>query len=97
MSARPEPAYPPPDGHRHVPAVDTGWRLDQGRRCRFTVRGHRQCGADSVAAFNRGRHSRTHGRVDSWWAYCADHLYGRWIEDGNVMHWIAVPDEEDET
>lgn len=25
-------------------------------------------------------------RPDAGW-----HLYGRWVEDGRVMHWIVVP------
>lgn len=24
------------------------------------------------------------------WDYCADHMYGRWIEDGKVMGWRLV-------
>lgn len=28
------------------------------------------------------------------WDYCADHLYGGWIEDGKVMHGRLVPIEE---
>lgn len=27
-----------------------------------------------------------------WWGYCAEHLYGRWIEDGKVWRWRLVPD-----
>ena len=36
-------------------------------------------------AFARGTY-RT-----QWWAYCERHSFGRWIEDGKVMHWILRP------
>jgi hypothetical protein len=61
------------------------WRLETGRRCRWGG-GYRRpaCGKPSAAALLRA-HAGTSGR---WWAYCESHLYGRWIEDGRIMHWI---------
>lgn len=37
---------------------------------------------------------RRTGLADCWWKYCAEHLYGRWIENGAVMFWRLVPIEE---
>lgn len=55
------------------------------RPCRYTVGpGHRTCKAPGVAAVIRGTL-----RKSVWW-YCADHLYGGWIEDGQVMNWRLV-------
>jgi hypothetical protein len=90
--ARPEPREMPEGCHAEA-VPDGGWRLVIGKRCRFVVGpGHRACGRPSVAEFNRGRYIRA-GRGDSWWAYCDEHLYGRWIEDGRVMNWIAVEND----
>lgn len=95
---RPPPPYPAPEGHVHVAQVDPRWRLITERTfrgCRWgSGPGHQACGAAAVAELNRGRHLRVGGRVDSWWAYCADHLYGRWIEDGQVMWWAVRPEGE---
>jgi hypothetical protein len=60
---------------------DTSWRLVSDKRCRM-----RGCGADAVAELNRRRYNlNRHCLVDSWWAYCPDHLYGRRIVDGVVQ------------
>lgn len=85
MSAqgRPEPGYKAPDGFEFAAARDPGWRIELGRRCRDGASGpnRRACGKPSVAGIRRGI------RRPQWWAYCEDHLSGRWIEDGKVMHW----------
>lgn len=74
-----------PDGYELVVAPNRMWRLGEGRRCRFTVGpGYRNCQQPAVAEINR---SSTASR-QRWWGYCGDHLYGNWIEDGKVMHWI---------
>ena len=92
MSERPEPCGIPVEDAVAVP--DPRWRTDEGRRCRWAVGpGGTTCKAPSVAALNRERHTSRRGRVADWWAYCGDHLYGRWIEDGQVMHWIRKPEE----
>jgi hypothetical protein len=33
-------------------------------------------------------------RRGEWWAYCAEHLYGRWLENGVVMEWYAAEGDE---
>jgi hypothetical protein len=99
--SRPEP--PAPVAGYVWRAVEAGrdWRIqDAGRSVAYRCRaasgpGHRACGKPSVAALNRGRHTADRGRVQSWWAYCAEHLYGRWIEDGHVMEYrLALEGEE---
>ena len=89
---RPEPGWHPGEGFHLEAAPKPGWRLDEYRRCRWMV-GRRSCGKPSVAALNRGQYIRYRGRVDSWWGYCADHLYGNWIEDDQVMGWRMIADE----
>ena len=63
------------------------WRLETGRRCAWKE-GHplRGCGAPSVATLRRSGGRR--------FGYCGSHLFGRWVEDGKVMHWMLreVPD-----
>lgn len=86
---RPEPGYPPPEGHVHVAKPNTAWRLDTGKPCRFTVAQYETCKAPSVAALNRSAWRRD-GKPH-WWAYCPDHVYayGHWVEGGQVLHWVA--------
>lgn len=93
---RPEPSWTAPEGFHHEPRVDNQWRLTTGKRCRSgSSRYVKACGAPAVAEFNRGRSDkRLHARTDSWWAYCAEHMFGRWVEDGRVMCWIAVKDDD---
>ncbi len=88
MAKRPDPklAWPvTPEGHEVV-AVPAGedWRLVTGKRCRSGAGyHHRACGQPSVAELNRSTIARPR-----WFAYCGKHLYGRWIENGQIMHWI---------
>jgi len=58
------------------------WRLcARDRTCRDL-----RCREKAVAELNRKLRRR--GKVhDMWWAYCAAHMYGRWIEDGKIMSW----------
>jgi hypothetical protein len=90
---RPTPP-PAPDGFVQVPRQEgSDWRLETNRQCRQMEGHHHRCPNQAVAALNRGRRRHGKGSADSWWAYCADHLFGRWIEDGRVMCWILVPAE----
>jgi hypothetical protein len=69
-----------PDGFELVAIPDADWAIDRSRACR--AGGNRPCGAVSAASLTRGR------RVKQRWGYCQDHMFGRWIENGQVMHWI---------
>lgn len=92
---RPAVPFPAPAGYEWRVEADTSWSTDVAKvapRCRFFVservpdrRGSRSVahGAPIVAALLR-RFGKTRGR---WWGYCAEHLYGRWIEDGVVLDW----------
>lgn len=72
------------------PEPETAWRLVSGKRCRAGAGYHSPaCGKPSVAEMNR----RTWRGRDRWWAYCGEHLYGRWIEDGRVWVWELRKDE----
>lgn len=98
---RPDTGSPAPEGFVWTSRAEgDDWRIEHGKQCRM-LDGHprRRCPKLTVAALNRGRITWRQGRdckVDSWWAYCADHLYGRWIEDGQVMHWILAASDDPE-
>lgn len=98
-----------PDGFELVAVPDEEWRIETGRPCRRAGAGSKVCGMPPVASFNRRRlvratDYRAERRVDSWWSYCIDHLYSRWVENGTVMVWVlretgnpvAEPREDDE-
>jgi hypothetical protein len=68
------------------------WRLitdDRSRTCR-----RRSCDEPAVAELQRGS-----TRLQ-WWAYCGDHMYGRWLEDGEVVEYrlrgIGEPHQRDQ-
>jgi hypothetical protein len=78
------------------------WRLlppGVVKRCRRTTGGHpkRRCQNAAVVELDRRRHvwrPADRGGPEerpSWWAYCEEHMYGRWIEDGQVYEWRLVP------
>lgn len=99
MTNRPDPPRIS-DGIAHcVPLHDEQWQvLTMRAHCRYGG-GNKQraCGRPAVAEFNRRRWSKRLGRyINSWWAYCEEHVevYGRWVEDGVVMHWVARLNEE---
>ena len=77
-----------PDGFEYAARVaDKRWTtrrpgLYVADRCRFQV-GRRGCGEPAKAWLHRGM-------TGALWAYCADHLYGRWIENGQVMEWHVI-------
>lgn len=95
----PIPDHQPEPGYAYVAVpVDelpsNRWKLASGRQCRMMGGGRRRCPEPAVAAVNRGMRLwlRGNGRdVESWWHYCADHLYGRWIENGVLMIWVVRP------
>lgn len=78
----------PPVGGEYRVFVDDDWRVVGGKRCRSGAGpGRPACGRPSVAELKRGRvpWGTTTPPNPSWWAYCEDHMYGRWIEDGRVL------------
>ncbi len=89
----------PGEGYRWLP--DPQWRTTaHGKRCRAGSggtpvsggSGHPACGMPAVAEMNRGQRRRG-GKVDSWWAYCAEHTAGYFRaiqEDGRVWGWTWV-------
>lgn len=91
---RPEPpTYQPAEGYVWTVVPDEGlrWRVvtdlptSRMMGCRGSLGpGLGYCHRNSVARMDRGRSGR-----ERWFFYCADHLYGRWIEDGQVMSWAA--------
>lgn len=68
-----------PDGYEHVVSVDEDWSVEPQTStptCRRPT-----CSNAPVAWLRRGM------ARPQWWAYCADHMYGRWVEGGTVKHW----------
>ena len=94
-AGRPEPPAQQllPAGFCWVAAPAPGWRTEPGGQCRGWD-SRRPCQTPAVAAYNRKRLTRA-GYADSWWRYCAEHMYRqqaegnvmRWVEDGTVMCW----------
>lgn len=67
-----------PDSCELVAIPDADWRIEPGwSTCR-----RKGCDAPTAASLLRGT------RRPQRWRYCEDHMYGRWIEDGQVWHWI---------
>lgn len=86
---RPAPSWEAPVGYVHESMVAPKWRLVVGeKRCRYGVGPrHVYCGRPAVAETDRSHRPDR----ENWWAYCPDHLYGRWVEDGRVLQWRVVP------
>jgi hypothetical protein len=62
-------------------APDDNWEVtDEARKCRMV-----RCPNTAVARMRRSFTGRRSGRGWRWWHYCADHLYGRKIENGAVL------------
>jgi hypothetical protein len=91
---RPDPGYEAPEGVHFEARPAAHWRLVTGRRCRFGAGyKHPACGQPSVAELDRSwRGGFKDGR--QIWAYCEQHLYNHWIEDGVVMEWAWIADEK---
>jgi hypothetical protein len=72
-----------PAGYELTAVPDPGWVVDEHPRpCRRAHgRGTFACGRPSAAVVYRGQSRQP-------WGYCGSHMYGRWIEGGQVMHWI---------
>jgi hypothetical protein len=58
-----------------------GWRHEDRKRRAVT------CPEDAVAALNRPYRRRDGMWVDCLWRYCPAHMYGKWIEGGEVLGW----------
>jgi hypothetical protein len=92
---RPTPWAPPPDGFHFEVFHPDEWKTPPcgAGRCRYMV-GGKACGATPVASLLRRAYYRDGVRSVPW-DYCADHLYGSWLEDGKVTRWRLVPDAEE--
>ena len=93
-SGRPSIPCAPMAGTEWRVVEDTGWRvlelLEQRQmQCRYIIGpAYARCPNSGLAALNRGRWDHRRGiRHDSWWVYCAEHMYGRWIEEGQIVSW----------
>jgi hypothetical protein len=74
-----------PEGYERVWVRDDQWVVlaeheRAGRYCRWGAKpGRAACSRPAIALLRR-----RHGAGHRWWAYCAEHLYGRRIRDGRV-------------
>jgi hypothetical protein len=90
----PHPDQAPAPGYQWAAVPDLAWAPDTTRRCRAGAAPHHPaCGRTSAARL--WRKAKRAGRP-SWWHYCAEHMYGRWVEDGIVLHWVQRPVETPE-
>lgn len=82
---RPTPWALPPDGFHFEVAEQGEWVIPAvgAGRCRY---GKPACKKPAAASMMRTHHTK-YGSQNVPWDYCADHLYGRWIEDGKVVGW----------
>lgn len=73
-----------PAGRRWAVVADPKWRPTTTlRRCHSAGAVVGNCPAAAVAETRRG-----HG----WWGFCAAHLGGLWVEDGQVLRWSTAPE-----
>lgn len=78
---RPENERAPDEAWEAVP--DESWRIPplvEQSECRWGSPRNGYCKRPAVAVLRRGKQNR-------WWAYCERHLYGRWVEGGQVLIW----------
>jgi hypothetical protein len=91
---RPKPLEPAPAGQRWTAVADpeTEWRpAGPDGTCRWRGSHDSTACGDAASVETKRGIKRT-----IWWRYCpADAYvhYGRWLEDGKVMHWELEPDE----
>jgi hypothetical protein len=89
MTARTGTRPPKPTSHpseAYYARIDSRWLAEPPHvlRCRQGSPRYGWCPNESVATMIRGHHGRPYG-------YCADHMYGAWIEGGYVMVWAIRP------
>jgi hypothetical protein len=85
-----------PGGYELVAVPNLEWRPVSGKGCRRQVAGRKACRQPAVAELARRYRFSGHRPDDRmWWAYCPEHMYGNWIEDGMVMHWILREKQAD--
>jgi len=94
----PHPDREIPDGWQwEAVPEDSTWRVRPGAgRCR-SIDHEIRCPATGVVQINRSRNARKTPPGEQWWSYCADHLYGRWIEGNKVMVWRCMGSPPDST
>lgn len=76
-----------PEGFELAAVPDERWRIEAGRPCTRRLKRSRPCREPSVASLSRDRMTMN-GPVPGWWPHCISHLSGRWIENGQVVHWV---------
>lgn len=79
----------PLDGEQEIWHEGPEWEvLPDGHtyRCRS-----QHCPNPAVARLNRTKRWSAR-QTPNWWAYCHEHMYGRWIEAGQVVSWRVKHD-----
>lgn len=79
------------DFHWEAVPAGTNWALvnleDESVLCEVQFGSQPMCARPAVVTLTR---------VDDQWVqdcvsyYCADHMYGRWIEAGHILYWQMV-------
>lgn len=73
-----------PEGYHFEVVPDPDWKVESRGFCR-------RCNSPAVATLFRVARYRTGLRIRVPWRYCREHMYGRWIDDGAVVHRILRP------
>lgn len=91
----PRPETPASDhtGYSWRAVLAPDWRIHtRDMLCRRLVARVR-CTTPAVADLLRSSYRSARGE-GTWWAYCPEHMYGKWVEDGVVMEWRLREDRE---
>jgi len=84
---------PPPEGYRYQWKLDPAWKIaDQFQSQHYKCRGARGCTAKPVAFLRRSWGGAGSGDFRRWF-YCAGHLYGRVIANGEVLQRVLTENE----
>lgn len=91
MSARPSPPYAAPKGAAWIALPeDDAWSVANvaeraSLRCRRSTRS--RCTAPVELVLRREAKGAVLASHRVRWGYCAEHAFGRWADDGEVLHW----------
>lgn len=89
---RPEAPASRHEGYSWRAEAARDWRIHtRDMLCRW-ISNRVRCTTPAVVDLRRPRYRSSTG-VGTWWAYCAEHMYGRWVEDDVVMEWILRKDQ----
>lgn len=87
MTVRPKPPIARPGHHFEAVIEGDDWRLSTGTYDKCRGSNPVRCPGTVVLELRRPT-----GAGPRWYAYCAEHTYGRWVEGAWVWRWREVED-----